>query len=205
MKTAIIVDFQNDFTMIDGALYVNGSIPAMWNVVKLLESGEIDQVVFTVDWHSPNHCSFKENGGEWPRHCVQFSDGAAIQELLLNTCLKQDISYKVLNKGIIEEEYGAFEDIDYDYIDEVIRYTDGDGWEGEFSFNNETDYIIICGVAGDYCVKETIMNLECLENNLVIFEDGIASIDGGTALTELIENYNLATCSFKDDKLFFKK
>lgn len=28
------------------------------------------------DWHPANHCSFRENGGAWPRHCVANTPGA---------------------------------------------------------------------------------------------------------------------------------
>src|SRR5439155_1642544 len=33
-------------------------------------------VCFTRDWHPPDHCSFRENGGPWPSHCVRKSTGA---------------------------------------------------------------------------------------------------------------------------------
>lgn len=33
-------------------------------------------ILSTRDWHSPNHCSFIEQGGPYPPHCVQGSRGA---------------------------------------------------------------------------------------------------------------------------------
>lgn len=33
-------------------------------------------ILATRDWHAPNHCSFAEQGGPHPTHCVQGSRGA---------------------------------------------------------------------------------------------------------------------------------
>lgn len=37
-------------------------------------------VVYTADWHSKTNGSFKENGGIWPAHCVENTEGAALYE-----------------------------------------------------------------------------------------------------------------------------
>ena len=51
---------------------------------------------------------------------------------------------------------------------------------------------LVCGIAGDYCVKETLKNLyEKSPNNIFVFEDGIASIDGGKALNEYVEEKHI--------------
>lgn len=62
---------QNDFINIDGKLPVKGAFEALFNIYALIESNEIDKVIFTADWHVPSHESFKLNGGQWPEHCVQ--------------------------------------------------------------------------------------------------------------------------------------
>ena len=50
---------------------------------------------------------------------------------------------------------------------------------------------VICGIAGDYCVKSTIQNL--LNGNIIpkVFCPGIASIDGGKALSDFIKENKL--------------
>lgn len=88
MNTLTVVDMQNDFINIDGKLPVKGAFEALFNIYALIESNEIDKVIFTADWHVPSHESFKLNGGQWPEHCVQFSEGAAIFEGLLQRCSK---------------------------------------------------------------------------------------------------------------------
>lgn len=84
--TLVVVDFQYDFCLLGAPLYVPGSDKALWNISHLIENKKVDRVIFTADWHPANHCSFKRNGGEWNDHCVQFSKGAAIHDLLLYGC-----------------------------------------------------------------------------------------------------------------------
>lgn len=85
--TLVVVDFQYDFCLLGAPLYVPGSDRALWNISHLIENKKIGEVIFTADWHPANHCSFKRNGGEWNDHCVQFSKGAAIHDLLLYGCI----------------------------------------------------------------------------------------------------------------------
>lgn len=107
--TLVVVDFQYDFCLLGAPLYVPGSDKALWNISHLIENKKVDRVIFTADWHPANHCSFKRNGGEWNDHCVQFSKGAAIHDLLLYGCIGAGIPYEVLTKGVLpsSEEYGV--------------------------------------------------------------------------------------------------
>ena len=95
-KILIIVDMQNDFCLESGSLYVKGATPALWNIEELMYKEHFDRVWFTVDWHAFFHPSFKENGGEWPVHCVQYSQGAAINDLLLTACRNNNLRYDVI-------------------------------------------------------------------------------------------------------------
>ena len=112
MKTLVIVDFQKDFANPSGSLYVKGSEQAEEAIVNYITKNakDLSDVIFTVDWHSPNHCSFEKNGGIWPVHCVQFSEGAGISDKILKACIDNNISYQIFQKGTNdeEEEYGAF-------------------------------------------------------------------------------------------------
>jgi nicotinamidase-related amidase len=55
--------------------------------------------------------------------------------------------------------------------------------------------LTICGIAGDYCVKNTIdklINSNCSsEFNIKVMLNGIASIDDGTTIKKFIEDNNL--------------
>ena len=70
----LITDIQNDF-LPGGALPVadgNEIIPVL-NVYasRFAEAGAV--IFASKDWHPPNHCSFKKQGGQWPSHAVQDS------------------------------------------------------------------------------------------------------------------------------------
>lgn len=107
-ETLVVVDFQYDFCLLGAPLYVPGSDKALWNISHLIENNKVGRVIFTADWHPSNHCSFKKNGGQWNEHCVQFSKGAAIHDLLLYGCIGAGIPYEVITKGTLSlsEEYG---------------------------------------------------------------------------------------------------
>ena len=77
MRALVVVDYQNDFAAPDGALSVSGGDAIAERINELMRSGDYDLVVATRDWHPPDHGSFTEQGGIWPVHCVQDTDGRA--------------------------------------------------------------------------------------------------------------------------------
>ena len=79
----LVVDVQNDFCP-GGALPVPGGdsvIPGLNMATSAFVRAGLP-VFFTRDWHPPNHCSFKAQGGTWPPHCVQGTTGAAFHPSL---------------------------------------------------------------------------------------------------------------------------
>lgn len=183
--TLIIVDFQKDFCSPSGSLYVKGSEKAKWNIYSFLCEHIPTRVIFTVDWHPSTHCSFELNGGEWPKHCVQYSEGSSISPLLLGGCIGMGIPYTVIKKGEVEEEYGAFNEI----REKNGTYTCCTNTDSVKINSNEN--LAICGLAGDYCVLETIKNLKPIWHNLSVFPPGIASIDEGKELDKFIKENSL--------------
>lgn len=193
MITLIIVDCQYDF--IKGSLAVEGSVKAVSNIVRFIIKNrkKIDKIILTADWHPRNHCSFKKFGGLWPAHCIQYSRGASFEQLLFNTVTTSTIPYDIIIKGTYsdKEEYGAFtaEGEERPLPDALYdRYHVCD-------INPNAD-IVVCGIAGDYCVKETLKNI--LDLNPKVYLNGIASIDGGVAINDFIEHNKLEVV---DEKL----
>ena len=218
MKTLVIVDLQKDFYDPSGALYVKGGEKTVEEIKKLILTDlQINQVILTVDWHTPEDFSFKKNGGTWPTHCVQYSEGASLPREIMEAIMyrgftsvdgsyykneETDVnkfflsnSYDVFQKGDIpgEEEYGAFGgDTEQLEEDEDVWCMTGVSGDSCAYLNIQND-VVVAGLAGDYCVLETAKNLkEVLEDGkgagkLMMYLPGIASIDDGSKLKEWME------------------
>lgn len=185
MITLVLVDCQSDF--ITGTLSVKKCSRSILEPIKKyikIHKEDIDKIIFTVDWHPINHCSFKKQGGPWPQHCVQYTPGACIEPKLFKYINSLDIPYEIVQKGTDpeREEYGAFEDIseEHDLFGGRIYLTDT-------VYIEENTDLVVCGIAGDYCVKETLQNL--IKGGLTpkVYMPGIASIDGGKTLSAFIK------------------
>lgn len=188
MITLIIVDCQNDF--ITGTMSVKGAKNAVEEIKKFIKNHqkEIEKIIFTVDWHPCNHSSFKKYGGQWPHHCIQYTPGACIEPKLLKYVQSFNIEYEVSQKGTIEEleQYGAFDEIEY-VTDELGQHY---YFDSVVTADANADFVL-CGIAGDYCVKSTIENL--LKENICpkVFCPGIASIDGGKIFSDFVKENKL--------------
>ena len=198
MKSLIIIDFQNDFCLPSGSLYVKGAENAKKGIIFYMQknSEKINQIIYTKDWHTPEDESFKKNGGTWPVHCLQKSEGAEIDKGLYDELKKYNIPIQIFNKGTTytHEEYGAFENIKKkeENINDIKNITFCNfGYDSEIHIDN--DNIVVCGIAGDFCVLESIKNLmKHWKFNFKILISGIASIDGGEKITNFIKEKNLA-------------
>ncbi len=144
-RILLIVDPQIDF--ISGQLPVPGATEAMQCLARWIDAQHAlyDAIIVTMDQHPINHCSFAEQGGPWPPHCVRYTEGAAIfpavHEALTRAVARgQDLLYleKATEQG--QDEYSAFSR----HVPESLR---------------SAQHIYIAGLAGDYCVAETERDL----------------------------------------------
>ena len=54
--------------------------------------------------------------------------------------------------------------------------------------------IIVCGIAGDFCVKHTIHNLYSQGLTMLkVYLDGVASIDDGTIIKNFVKSLGIET------------
>ncbi len=76
----LVVDVQNDFCP-GGALPIERGDEVIPVLNTWLEAAEIAGIAIYAsrDWHPSNHVSFREQGGPWPPHCVQDTEGAAFR------------------------------------------------------------------------------------------------------------------------------
>lgn len=80
----LLVDLQNDFFP-GGALSVPESEAILPTINRYIRHFSRNgwPILATRDWHPPNHCSFHEQQGSQPSHCVQGSRGAQFHSELV--------------------------------------------------------------------------------------------------------------------------
>jgi nicotinamidase/pyrazinamidase len=167
----VLVDIQNDFCA-GGALPVPESDQVCKAVNRVLP--KFDFVVATQDWHPADHCSFTDQGGPWPAHCIQKTSGAELHP-----------------------------DIDPHAVDVVIQKADQPGQEAYSDFEGHDDQgrplhdilqergirrLYVAGLATDYCVRATVLDALKLGYQVSVITDGIRAINakaGGKALKEM--------------------
>ena len=190
-KILLCIDCQNDF-LEGGKLAVKGAKGIMDDLTRYVEKygKNYKNIVFTMDQHPIKHCSFKENGGEWPMHCVQYSEGAAIYEPLLNAAINAskeatDLNISFIEKGRspIKEEYSAFDESNKNNKVQFFNIVDFRGIK----------QIDVVGVAAEFCVLNSLKDLlkMGMGNKLNVMEEFIPAIGDGAVLQKFVEENNL--------------
>jgi nicotinamidase/pyrazinamidase len=156
-RALLIIDFQNDFTA-GGALAVPDGDAIAGRVNELIESGDFGLVVATRDWHPPDHASFAEQGGPWPPHCVQGSEGAELHPSLPRE--KIDV---VIDAGYERdlEGYSGFEETD---LAAVLR-------------EHGVQEVTVVGLATDYCVRASALDALREGFSVTLDRAGVRGID----------------------------
>jgi nicotinamidase/pyrazinamidase len=151
-RALIIVDFQNDFTP-GGALAVSDGDAIAGKLNTLAASGDYELVVATRDWHPADHSSFAENGGPWPVHCVQGTEGAELHPALDRS--QVDV---IVDKGeaVDTDGYSGFAGTG---LDALLR-------------EHGITQVTVTGLATDYCVKNTA--LDALKAGFAVTVDSTA-------------------------------
>lgn len=181
----IIVDMLNDF--ITGSLACNNAEEAVKQTVDYINKHKDMDVFYICDSHPKTHCSFTENGGTWPNHCVKGSFGGEIHELF----------YSVEKKSNKPQGNNSFRKGENPKKEEYSGYyaKNSDGVElGDFLKNNNIKDVIISGIATEFCVKETAMDFFKNNFNVVILEKNLAYVNEQNhikTLKELSENIKI--------------
>ena len=193
-RLLIIVDPQVDFTT--GSLATANGPKAMDYLAQKLNEGawkNYGWIVVTQDFHPANHCSFVEQGGVFPPHCVQGTEGMnvypALQEVLTNILVDiPNIHY--MQKGNLpdKEEFSIFQN---EQSGEKLRRTieEFEHFEG----------IDICGIATDYCVYETTKDLIAFypAKQVRIVTNCLAAVDeSDTKLADLMKENGIQGIEF---------
>lgn len=126
---------------------------------------QVDLVICSRDWHPKDHCSFGEQGGPWPPHCVQKTPGAKIVPSL------RRLAKYTISKGMDPkvDAYSAF-----------AGYTLRPERTLQSILEAENiGVVVIGGLAFDVCVKYT-----AFDANFLAFRT-IAPLDLSAALTSI--------------------
>lgn len=163
----VVVDLQNDFADPRGSLAVRGGseVVAVANaqIRRARRSGTL--VVYSQDWHPPHTPHFAQDGGTWPVHCVAGSWGAQLVPGLLR-------EGPVVQKGTGGEDgYSAFS------VREVQSGAVRSSGLGEMLSAHQVDTVVVCGLATDYCIKETALDAVALGLRVRVLEAGVRSVD----------------------------
>jgi len=169
----LVADIQNDF-LPGGALGIRGGddiVPVLLNYIDRFHSKELP-IFLTRDWHPPNHCSFRSQGGPWPPHCIAGSPGS-LPPRAFETPLSAVIIYKAIDAD--REAYSAFQDT------ALGRHLKAIGVQRLF----------IGGLATDYCVLNTVKDARAAGYEVCLLMDGIKAVnlqpdDGPKAEQEMI-------------------
>ena len=170
----VVVDMLYDF--IDGSLACQNSEEAVRQTLRFIDSqtkgqnGEEHEILdtfpilFIRDHHPADHSSFKEFGGIWPAHCVAGTHGGDIHKDLM-PYVKEELTF---DKGCDKstEQYSGFEGMNSagQSLGEILELLD-------------TTDVYVCGIATEYCVRNTCEDLLKSGFKVRLLKDCIGYVD----------------------------
>ena len=170
----VVVDMLNDF--IDGSLACKNADNAVRNTLAYIDTqtkgqgGEAHEILdtfpilFIRDHHPADHSSFKEQGGIWPAHCVAGTRGGEIHQDLAPYASEELTFDKGCDRNT--EQYSGFEAVNNadQPLSEVLELLD-------------TTDVYVCGIATEYCVRNTCEDLLKAGFRVHLLKDCIAYVD----------------------------
>ncbi|MBQ7811813.1 MAG: isochorismatase family protein [Bacteroidales bacterium] len=170
----VVVDMLYDF--IDGSLACINADNAVANTLKHIDSmtkgqgGEEHEILdtfpilFIRDHHPADHSSFEDQGGIWPQHCVAGTRGGEIHDSLKPYAVEELIFDKGCDKS--KEQYSGFEGVNNagQPLGEILELLD-------------TTDVYVCGIATEFCVRNTCEDLLKAGFKVHLLKDCIAYVN----------------------------
>lgn len=170
----VVVDMLYDF--IDGSLACLNADNAVKATLAAIDSrtkgqgGEDHEILdtfpilFIRDHHPADHSSFKDQGGIWPSHCVAGTRGSEIHQSLAPYASEELTFDKGCDRDT--EQYSGFEAVNNagQPLAEVLELLD-------------TTDVYVCGIATEYCVRNTCEDLQKAGFKVHLLKDCIAYVD----------------------------
>jgi nicotinamidase/pyrazinamidase len=160
----LVVDVQKDFCP-GGAL----PVPDGDQVVQVLNQYIVDAsargwpVYASRDWHPPVTRHFQPYGGQWPPHCVQNTEGANF-----HPHLRLPAFTIVISKG---------QDPDTPGYSALQGHTPDGTLFLEDLRERRMEHLYVGGLATDYCVKHSVLDLLRAGLAVTVLGDAIAGVD----------------------------
>ncbi len=169
-----VVDMLYDF--IDGSLACLNAENAVKSTLAFIDAqtkgqgGEDHEILdtfpilFIRDHHPADHSSFLEQGGIWPPHCVAGTRGGDIHKDLIPYVCEELTFDKGCDKE--KEQYSGFEGVNNagQPLSEVLELLD-------------TTDVYVCGIATEYCVRNTCEDLLKAGFKVHLLKDCIGYVD----------------------------
>ena len=155
----LILDVQVDF-LPGGALAVphgDEVVPVLNRYIEVARRNGVP-VFASRDWHPERHCSFREQGGMWPPHCIARSPGA---QFVPGLQLPPDTG--LVSKATLEapDAYSAFSGTD---LERRLR-------------ERGVRRVLAGGLATDYCVLNTVRDALAAGFEVGLLVDAIRAVD----------------------------
>lgn len=168
----VVVDVQVDFCP-GGALPApegDRVVPVLNDWIAAAQRGGA-KIVASRDWHPPGHCSFQEQGGAWPVHCVKDTPGARF-----HPDLRLPDGVQIVDKGV-QKNRDNYSPFDRTGLAEQLKQ------EG-------IARVWVGGLVLDVCVRATVMDAidAGFETHLILDATRAVDVepgDGERALEEM--------------------
>jgi len=155
----LVIDMQVDF-LPGGALGVTDGheVVAPINHLIALYREQGLPIFASRDWHPGDHCSFQDQGGPWPPHCMAGTRGA---EFAAELALPDDAVVVSKADSAGADAYSAF---------------NGTGLAAQLR-ERGVERVTVCGLATDYCVLNTVT--DALEEGFdtIIVPEAMRAVD----------------------------
>lgn len=169
----LIVDPQVDF-LPGGSLGVPQGDAVLAPIHRLIDLYRTRglPVYVSRDWHPALHCSFTDQGGPWPVHCVAGSDGARFAP-----GLQLDDAIVVSKATTVDvDAYSAFNGTG---LADTLR-------------ERGIRRLVVCGLATDYCVLNTVLDGMAAGFEVLLATEAIRAVnvnadDGDRALVRMLD------------------
>ncbi len=155
----VIVDVQKDF-LPGGALAVRDGdtiVPQLNRYIDKFREKQLP-IIATRDWHPPNHCSFKPQGGPWPPHCIAGTPGAQFAEGLR---LSPDT---VIISKATEPDQDAYSGFEHTDLEQQLK-------------RMGVRRLFVGGLTTDYCVLNTVKDAIDKGFDVVLLTDAIRAVN----------------------------